>query len=284
MPLPDNFISALRNLAPLDEASAVAVARCLVGEMQAWDDECVLKPTLQGTPSSRERRYTIMLLKTELHPAVALDSQEFRNAFWRRVVVDGTVYMDSLSPSQLESYIKELAVSRGLPGQDVASTPWALDAVLQPGLATRCAEWNELARQTGIVRGFCDAEHHANHMASIMTVIPGLLQGSTIHSLFDRVLVPLEHFAVVGLPVLEPDRVSAGPCQSLLSRDMVGSLSSREIKSLCGNSMHVAVVGLMLNYVLVCTRKLRRPQTLLPSIRVEPHDDLSDDVEHSNLP
>ena len=173
----------------------------------------------------------MMLLKTHLYPIVHLDSEEFRAVFFRKVVLDGSVYMDPLTRSHWDRYIEDLVADRGLPPRDITG-PWTLPAVLPPGTTTRIAEWNAVARSWGIFKGFCDAAQHTHCTENIMTVMPTLLQNSDVLSILSRALHPLEHCAVFGLPVLEKDRSIVGECQCLLSLELVLSLSWREAKSL----------------------------------------------------
>ena len=142
----------------------------VLGDMYDIQSTC-LSPTDCGIPSSRERRYTVMTLKTHIRVKVFLDSEQFKQMFFRRVMLDGSVYMDGLSQEVWDDHISEMAVKVGLPPRDV-SGPWPLPAVLPPGLATRMLGWNALARERGIMRGFCDAEQTSHFGGNIQTVMP----------------------------------------------------------------------------------------------------------------
>ena len=238
-----------------------------------------LSPTDLGIPASRDRRYTVMLLKTALAPVMKLDSAEFKDMFYRRVAIPGSVFMDSLQEDDWQAYIKELASAQRLPEKDVTG-PWPLDAVLPAGMATRRAAWNDWAAQHGVTTGLCDANHHASFIGNVLQPVPALLQSSMIHVVSDRVFHPLEHFGPIGLPVLAKDRISAGNLGGLIPAELLASMSTRELKSVTGNAMHAACVGLMILYVTSCTEKLerlRQPRSMPPSTKPTHAEEKDDD-------
>ena len=214
----------------------------------------IVSPSDVGIPSSRPRRWTVLLRKTELLALLPIDSDQFRQLFFRKVMLDGTTYMTSIREEQWAAYLAEMAHDRGFPSQDVGR-PWTWSEVIAAQFETRARLADDHARAQGIPKGLTDVEQ-THEFAPIHTVFPCLLRKSTIYSLFHRVCAPLEHFAPVGVPILEADTASLPRRATLLTLETVLGLSSREQKSLTGNAMHTAIAGMFLLYVLSCTRKL----------------------------
>jgi len=229
----------------------------------------LLSPTDFGIPSARERRWTLLLKTSSVVPTKSLDSEEFRQMFFRKVMVPGSIYFDAVPAKEMAVYIKELAAARGQPPQNAHGMPWTMREVLPPGHATRLLEWESQAKAKGLSLAMFDIEQHFSHTGSFSSVWPTMLRNSTIASVEGKVAAPLGHFAPLGIDLF------GEAC--LIPLDFAKTLSSRVLKSVCGNAMHLAVVGTVLAWTLGSTR-LARELRITPVLSMaSPSQDVGSD-------
>ena len=90
--------------------------------------------------------------------------------------------------------------------------------------------------------------------SAVSKMAPTLLRGSILHELAtDKMVVPLQHWLIMGWPVpgLVPNRFSG----FFPFPDLLESLTPCQSRTLTGNGMHVAAIGLWTLYGLATTGK-----------------------------
>ena len=93
----------------------------------------VFGPDDLGIPSSRTRRWTIMMRKDKLRETIPFAPDGFGRLFFRKCTLPGGVYW--CAPVRLvESYIAFLANARFLPDVDVDGSTWQMERVLPNSL------------------------------------------------------------------------------------------------------------------------------------------------------
>jgi hypothetical protein len=212
-----------------------------------------VSPEHIGIPSRRPRKYTIACNKN-MFTSIFLGDSFFGNDVLRRVETDGSIFLVA-PPDELARYKAYLLNLRhvpveGLEGLDVGDVPW--ESCLTVSTRSRLNEYQGAyngGQQAGDV-GFCNIA--VNFGFSRLRVFPRcmitLLRGSMVWDLRRRrLLVPLEHLAVNGVPLyvdLEHESLMALPLEYLTQMTM-GS-----VKSMAGNMMSIPTIGSIILSIL----------------------------------
>lgn len=248
-------------------------------------ESLVSSPNDVGIPCQRHRKYTLCRRKSEAEQAAACGcgpcgsgacssggsgsaaaatsearppqafrycKRTFAELFHRRTVLDGRVYLTA-PRDRLAEYAKEMACKRflaPLPGDQQRE----FQDILPPSHRVRLRGYEELARSQG-----CSGAQIVNltqtpgHMQQVSQLVPALLRTSALYSMgAQRPFHPEELFQVQGIPVphlLPPESRHARYYP--FRRSLRELASETAMRSLTGNSMHLAQVGLALLLSLV---------------------------------
>lgn len=112
----------------------------------------------------------------------------------------------------------------------------------------------------------CDLEISPGFCNKATSTIPCLVANSDIYSRSaGRIAVPKEHLLMMGMPVYSQQVIMQGQdapvghlkryCRCPFA-SVLPTLSDREIVSMAGNGMHVAIIGALVGYVMATTKKL----------------------------
>ena len=207
----------------------------------------LLNPLSLGAPANRARRYT--------HIAAASEKVRFgatRDHVMLAVGCTTELKADDYfvaPPDALARFRAELMRDRGFllpPG--VTRIKW--DVLLPRHYRARLRRWRNFLRIRNIdvddpQAYVCDIQHNPEYVGrAALQTMPALQRTSYLYNLKrKRVLIPMEHFIVNGLPVFSH--------HSPVPLSWVESLSGDEVRGLAGNMMHVAVVGSLLGYIVL---------------------------------
>ena len=101
----------------------------------------------------------------------------------------------------------------------------------------------------------CNLEQSPKYMGSygVSEVMPALLRASNLYDVRNRhEIVPAIHWLIQGWPlpgIVDPCHAEHFPFPSLATASE-SAFNDREVRRLCGNSMHVAAIGTVLTYAL----------------------------------
>jgi hypothetical protein len=235
-----------------------------------------------GVPSDRIRKYSLFnLLATESFvacPQRLLDL--FQQIFFRDCVADASIYMqvpESFTKDHLERKAQKYNVdwmveycsgsaSSGEDGADIGKfsddlmqssfkvrrVAYRLKAALQPGFNEMPVAIVNLVQTAGYMQG------------RLQTRAPALLRGSCLYDLVsDKEVLPIQHWLIQGFPVpgFVDEELSANfPFPSLLPGHK-DPLHDKEVRTLTGNSMHVAAVGAWVLFAWSASVHKAKPDT-----------------------
>lgn len=215
-------------------------------------------PTLFGIPVMRNRKYMILLKTGSLrwHRNVSRYGiqETFEGLFRRRLQLAGDVLCRAPA-SMVGDSARALAVRRGFPPARASGKAWKPMQVICPGVRRRIAEHTAAAVAAGhgerpaIISNVSQTAPFSN--PSALMAVPALLRGSSLWSMrLQRFVLPIEHLEIQGYNIF--DQESKCKC------DIAGhlrELPQAHIKSMAGNSMHLAAVGTVIMFVLGCTER-----------------------------
>ena len=216
-------------------------------------------PLSLGLPASRERSYTICLLREALAFKAPFSMSFMQDHIFRERRVTGEVYFRS--PWSLVA--KELA-EMGV--DDVESCNFR--ALLTPGDAERLEGHIEAAQAGSNSSFLCCNVKQRPEFYQCGQVIPALTTKTTLifgvempEGEGGRWLLGYEHFAVQGFPVLLPgqhrlSRLLPQPLQFAHVLRHEQALPAQILRQLAGNSMHVGQIGMSITFALLMTRQL----------------------------
>jgi hypothetical protein len=195
----------------------------------------IFSPTLLGLPQTRKRRWTLLMLKTRRRLRIPFNVEGFGSIFQRRVVSNGQLFF--CAPKDvIQAYIRKLAGNRGLPLAMANGEPWPLVSVLPPSLRLMLYRYQQHARQAEHpTSSIFNLRQRPEYWAQMGSLMPTLLRHSTLWSgLQERVLIPMEHLCVQGVPVFALGRTDEERFSVELLA-LAGELSDQQIVSLSGN-------------------------------------------------
>eukprot|EP00959_Pyramimonas_sp_CCMP1952_P019346 408996-Pyramimonas_sp.AAC.1 len=215
----------------------------------------LITPQEFGWPCSRPRRWTIMVKKSayKVNVPYTLDSHGIAGLFGRAVELDGNAFFCAGREDQQEVF-RAMAKKRKFSEEST----WDCDDVLDVGSWARLQGHIRVANEMGKTDRdvvIVDLKDNAEHITRCISIVPTLLRKSLVYSLsLKRVMIPLEHLLVQGIPVIGDDFPHRCPFIDLIRAK---ALSHDDVKSLAGNCMHIGVVGPLVLYVLACLEPAR---------------------------
>jgi hypothetical protein len=199
-----------------------------------------------GIPSHRPRLYTTAASQDMTVELSRLDKL-FLSSALRGVTQNGTIFF--CAPEDVvESTLRNALRSRGLvpPADGVTKMSWQM--VLGFGARQRLKGYKEL-RSIGKAGIICNLSNNSSYSSACNDMVPTLLKNSFMyHLLLKRPLLPVEHFAVNGVPLFLQD------CDEDLIAVPQGvflSMTPSCARALSGNMMNIPVVGSIIAAVLL---------------------------------
>ena len=214
-------------------------------------------PTDLGLPTHRLRKYTIFARKDLLKFHISWSRPSMEDVAWRSLTLVGKVFFRSPQSYQKRA-LKDLARRTNKP-EKIGDKDVAPIDVLAGGDRKRLKAHIESAADRGLTFVCANARQTAQFyrcdgMIPVLTTKSNMIWGQDVGqtgSSSDHVARPLyayEQLAAHGYPVLLPakHRLSSLLPSLLSFRSMLSktSLSESELRTMAGNGMHLAAVGL----------------------------------------
>ena len=209
-----------------------------------------------GIPCQRVRKYMVLIHR---HGKLAWKHQmSFRKdrlleLFGRQVRCNGHIFLDHTPKELRRQYLDDLVAGKHLPARDGRGQRWHQKALLTKPGAQRLSEYEEAAKKRGLpekAEVFCDITQNPEY-GSITALVPALLRNSSPWSLkYDREMIPAERLEAMGLACILPEQTVG--CKTVCG-DIISALKPAQVKSMAGNAMHVAAIGVVLIYSLART-------------------------------
>lgn len=206
-------------------------------------------PTQLGIPVQRMRKYTHLKLASLPEMRTPVNLAVLTECAFRTMELDGHVFFCA-PEKDVRAYNNEVAIARSLPPRGDNQHPYRFCSVTSVSNRDRIARYMALAVKSSIDHRnlLLNITQNAGYTGvSTNGFIPALMRRSLIYSTkHKRALLPLEHFAVQGLPLFTPAAPNLG-----LPEEYLRTLSSAQLRHLAGNAMALSQVGSILFLVLL---------------------------------
>ena len=209
-----------------------------------------------GIPCQRVRKYMVLVHhsgKLKWRDEMVMTKKRLLNLFGRQLRCDGHIFLEHTPKELRRDYIAEVAKAKHLPERDGRGQRWHQKALLTRSTQERLSSFEEEAKRVG------HPEHAAiffditqtPRFGSMTTLVPALLRNSCPWSYkFEREMLPQERLEAMGMAVIFPEQTVG--CRTACS-DVVSGMKPNQVKSMAGNAMHVAAIGVVMIYALSCT-------------------------------
>ena len=211
----------------------------------------VFSPVQLGVPTSRPRRYTIMVHRDRRAQRTSFTLDTFGRMFFRTCQTSGHIFW--CAPNHLvSSFVEGLASRLHLPANQPNGVAWPCRSVLPEGDLQRLLAYEKGCRKKRkALRCIVNLKQNYSFMRSLSEMVPTLLtKTSVLWSMqAERLLIPMEHLAVMGVPVFREGRdVERMFGVEILARE--GVLTNDQIIQLSGNGMSSIAIGSVLLFAL----------------------------------
>ena len=210
----------------------------------------VFSPRDLGIPASRPRRYSILVLRARFEPTVQYALEGFGNMFFRRLQCNGHAYWTA-PVARVDAMVQTMASKKGLPSTQPDGSQWPIREVMSSSKHTKLLGYERLCGKTRRRLQYIVNIHQTSaHCHGLSDIVPCLMTAtSTVWSMtHNRMLIPLEHLCVQGIPVFTPFR---GQRYAVERMGLAGTmLRGQHIVHLAGNGMHLSAVGSVLMFML----------------------------------
>lgn len=221
----------------------------------------VFSPKDLGFPSSRPRRYTMMVHRSLVHQCIPYSLEDFRSLFFRSCIATGHMFWDA--PAEiLTAFAAKLAKKRGLPSTQANGEAWPFRDVLSQSMLARLLAYERLVKKRKRHPHYIvNLLQNAMFMNCLSEITPTLLtQTSALWSMKkQRLLAPAEHLVVQGIPLFDARTDSDRFAVELMRKE--GKLTDAQVVSLAGNGMSLIAVGAALLFALSTVEKKERPSS-----------------------
>ena len=165
----------------------------------------VFCPVDLGIPSSRPRKYTMLLHRRRCFPSLQYGPTDFAEMFFRRCMCDGHVYW-SAAAGWVQAELARLATLLHLPPCQADDSAWAFRDVISAALLGRLLGYEKLCRKVRRRAAFIvNLLQNAHWTNSLSDKVPSLLAGSSAlwSMVAERLLLPIERLSVQGIGVFD---------------------------------------------------------------------------------
>lgn len=204
-------------------------------------------PTDLGIPSSRPRRYTLLVAKERFSLRSTFDGSGFGRDMFRRCMATAHIY--ACAPTvYIERYLHYLAEKRHLPATSESGEQWPMRMLLRESLHQRLLAYERAAdrlrgrrvyivnlmQEWGFVRRFSE-------LAPTLMTRTSLLWDMSA----DRLFIPEELLVMIGIPIFAAERLQEDRV-GIEVLALAGDLQPDAIRFVTGNGMHMGAVGSVL--------------------------------------
>ena len=217
--------------------------------------QVVFSVTDLGIPCQRNRKYMTLIRKSgklTWKPGLEMDRDKLMNIFGRRLCCTGHIFLDHTPKQIRRAFVDSLVTQKHWPERDGRGQRWPQRALLSRQTLERLHGFEVEAGRQGQqdkAELFFDISQ-TPRFGSITSAIPALLRNSCPWSYkYDREVVPHERLEAMGLPCIEPEQTIG--C-SMPFENIIPQITARAWKSMTGNAMHVAAIGVVMMYSLSC--------------------------------
>ena len=215
----------------------------------------VFSPTQVGIPSERYRKYMVMLWRCgrlQWKERAEINLPRFLAVYGRRLACNGHVYLKNTSEDLIETYRQYVSALRSLPSH-AAGRSLNFDSLLTRRGRARLQVAIDHAAASGYASDdeiFYDQSQNLD-FSGITYAVPALTQRNVAWShCLRRPMLPQECFEAMGFPAVLAEATTGLRCPVEYA---IENLSMSKQRSLSGNSMHFAAIGLVIVYTLAFT-------------------------------
>ena len=140
----------------------------------------VFSPCDRGLPTSRPRRYTLLLLRARCNPTLSYDLLGFGGLFFRHCIMTGHVFWEA-PDHMVSSFGARLASLRGLPAEQSDGQLWPWRDLLPTTLLVRLIGYERLCRKRNKPPTYIvNLLQNAFWMSSLSDTVPTLLTKTSL--------------------------------------------------------------------------------------------------------
>lgn len=211
----------------------------------------VFSPKDLGYPANRNRRYTIMLLRTCCAPTVSYDISGFAELFFHRCICSGHIFWQA-PVEMVQASIDRMAARLMLAPMNDDGNHWTCREVMAVALQGRLEAYERLCRKTFrrpvFIVNLSQTPTWSNTLSELAPAL--LTKTSTLWSMTaSRLLLPCEHLLVQGVPLLQEGRAWQNRF-AVEKLCMNGKLTGQDLTLLAGNGMNLSAIGSVILFVL----------------------------------
>lgn len=218
-------------------------------------------PVDLGHPSRRARKYCVCVKRNKFSLAVPWSQPTLERIFSRKCIADASIYFKA--PSILVNMRLEEFIGNRVSKTDCA--PLTFRDALCEHSRLRLHEHEEVAQIRGL-RFLCSDITQSIKFTTMDVCVPCLLTNSLIWGRsmtsdtpkIDRIMLEVERLAALGWPVLLEAKHPLTMLLPMMFKFGVISqgfgVPTAALNMMCGNSMHLAQIGLVWAFVLTCLR------------------------------
>ena len=223
-------------------------------------ERVVFSPEDEGFPCKRPRNYVLARRVKTVEISMPFELETLQKNFWKRVVSDARIFFRA-PKSAVRKHMEEVARSRHLCTD--AGIEYGCADLLTYSQRERLVEYQAMAERANLDFMCAQVLQNPSFLGKVGPIVPTLLCQSMIYgrslsdegAAVDRLLLPYEHLGVLGLPVLLP---RSHPLHERLPKFLRFSSklpSSKLLRQVAGNGMHVCQVGTVLLVLLMGSSK-----------------------------
>ena len=233
-----------------------AVLECVLRFDESTALDCLLEeyllrticsdPSRMGMPCRRPRKYMLLIRKDSLRWRSAFPddaAQHMYDALFTKKTCMTSESFACAPADKIQEHKDLLATKRGLPLRRRGGKPWSFFQVLPSGIRRRIVKHEERSTLEGQTGWHLSDVTQTPGWVKDSIEAPVLLQRSQLWaSTLSRMLLPLEHFELMGYPVWAADGDSF--------RRSLDQLAIAQQRSLVGNGMHATSIGTIILFLM----------------------------------
>jgi len=211
----------------------------------------VFSPVSLGVPTSRPRRYTLLIARASLVPECPFTREGLGALMFKRCVADGHIFWTA-PPEEVASSMREYSDRLCLAPVQASGDPWECEDLLPARQQQRLRNYRKACTKRGrSLRCIVNLQQDAHFMRSLSEMVPCLLtKTSSIWSMrHSRLLSASEHLGVMGVPIFASGRHDHARFNVELLALGQG-ITASEVMHLAGNGMCLSAIGSVLLFAL----------------------------------
>ena len=232
----------------------------IIGSEYHTEKMC-LCPRDLGAPVKRKRQFVLARKKDSINPIAAFSRPVFQDIFFKEVSCDARIFWRA-PIHDVDAFFEKMAIDRFVPNHPESGFDWIPEELLTGTMQKRLEQYTELARRKGLTFAVYNLAQNPGFMNHVDGNIPTLTRKSFLWgthipnraSPCARPLMPYEHLAAMGWPVLLPETHNLSKKLPMKLRYNVWTANKgpkpKTLRSMAGNGMHVLAMCSIWTFIL----------------------------------